>query len=169
MMRLMKRRLANWSAVFTMLVTTGVASAQTLGKGEYIVGSQVISDVVVGQHEGIGGIEMGPGGAQMVPGGGVGRGYGQPDLFYNFYTQGNANQTNAQMYVSPLPVPPHVGHTFSTYQPFYPHEYLYWHQNRFHNYYDNGRGMNRTRATYYSPPVRQAVSNVYWNYLRLPR
>ncbi len=97
------------------------------------------------------------------------RGYGRPDLFYNYYTSGQANQTNAQMYLSPLPVPPNVGHTFFTYQPFYPEEMLYWHKNRYHNYYDNGRGMNRTRAVYFAPPVRTAASNVYWNYLRLPR
>lgn len=102
-------------------------------------------------------------------GGGMARGYGKPDLFYNYYTKGNANQSNAQMYLSPLPVPPNVGHTFFTYQPFYPEEMLYWHKNKFHRYYDNGRGMNRTRASYFSPPVRQAASNLYWNYLRLPR
>lgn len=100
---------------------------------------------------------------------GIGRSYGQPDLFYNYYTQGNANRTNAQMYLSPLPIPPNVGHTFYTYQPFYPHHMMYWHKDRFHKYYDCGRGMNRTRAVYYSPPIRQAASNLYWNYLRLPR
>lgn len=97
------------------------------------------------------------------------RRYGRPDLFYNYYTQGYANQANAQMYLSPLPVPPNVGHTFYTYQPFYPQEMMYWHSNRFHRYYDNGRGMNRTKATYYSPPVKTALSNIYWNYLRIPR
>ena len=40
------------------------------------------------------------------------RRYGRPDLFYNYYTQGHANQANAQMYLSPLPIPPNVGHTF---------------------------------------------------------
>ena len=102
-------------------------------------------------------------------GGAGGRSYGQPDLFYNYYTQGYSNQLNAQMYLSPGPIPPNGGHTFYTYQPFYPHEMLYWHKDKYHRYYDNGRGMNRTRATYYAPPVRQAFSNVYWNYLRLPR
>jgi len=97
------------------------------------------------------------------------RAYGQPDLFYNYYTQGFCNRANAQMYVSPLPVPPNVGHTFYTYQPFYPHHMLYWHKDRYHRYYDNGRGMNRTRATYYSPPIKQAASNLYWNFLRIPR
>lgn len=102
-------------------------------------------------------------------GGCLPRSYGQPDLFYNFYSQGNCNRANAQMYMSPLPTPPNVGQTFFTYQPFYPHELLYHHKDRFHNYYDQGRGINRTRAVYYSPPVRQAISNIYWNYLRLPR
>ncbi len=97
------------------------------------------------------------------------RTYGSPDLFYNFYTQGNCNATNAQMYTAPIPVPPNVGHTFVTYQPFMPHEMLYWHTDRFHNYYDGGRGMNHTKVHYYSPPVRQSMSNIYWNYLRIPR
>lgn len=97
------------------------------------------------------------------------RGFGQPDLFYNYYTQGNANAANAQMYLSPVPVPPNVGHTFYTYQPFYPHHMLYAHQDRYHNYYDGGRGLNRTKATYYYPPVKTAVQNLYWNVLRIPR
>jgi hypothetical protein len=101
--------------------------------------------------------------------GAIERGYGQPDLFYNYYTNGMANRANAQMYLSPVPVPPNVGHTYFTYQPFYPEEMLYWHSNRFHNYYDNSRGLNRTHAIYYAPPVRQAASNIYWNMLRIPR
>jgi len=105
-----------------------------------------------------------PGDGVCVP-----RTYGYPDLFYNFYTQGNCNQTNAQMYVAPVPVPPNVGHTFYTYQPFMPHEMLYWHKDRYHNYYDGGRGMNHTKVNYYAPPVRQTASTIYWNYLRIPR
>ena len=97
------------------------------------------------------------------------RKYDHSDLFYNFYSQGNYNTANAQMYISPHPVPAFVGHTFNTYQPFYPHEFMYWHKNRFHNNYDNGRGMNRTKALYYAPPVRTAMKNIYWNKLRLPR
>ena len=97
------------------------------------------------------------------------RTYGYPELFYNYYTQGNCNSTNAQMYISPIPVPPNVGHTYITYQPFMAHEMLYQHKDRFHNYYDGGRGMNHTKVHYFAPPVRTAASNVYWNYLRLPR
>ncbi len=110
------------------------------------------------------------GAVETANGGGMNRRtFGQPDLFYNYYTQGYANRANAQLYISPNPVPPHVGHTYYTYQPFYPHEYLYGHKNRFHNYYDNGRGMNRTRAVYSTKPIHSAISNIYWNKLRLPR
>jgi len=49
------------------------------------------------------------------------------DLFANYYEGPQPSGTVAQMYVSPLPVPPHVGHTYTTYQPLMPHEYLYRH------------------------------------------
>lgn len=145
--------------------------AQAFGdRGERIISSRVVSDTVVGSGESSGGDSSGGG---PIGGGDAGFNsrtvYGQPDLFYNYYTQGDANATNAQMYLSPVPVPPNVGHTFYTYQPFYPHEMLYHHKDTFHNYYDNGRGLNRTKATYYSPPVKQAASNFYWNFLRIPR
>ncbi|WP_436714793.1 hypothetical protein U8335_18125 [Roseiconus lacunae] len=97
------------------------------------------------------------------------RKYDRSDLFYNYYSQGNCNSANAQMYVSPLPVPQFVGNTYFTYQPFYPHEMMYKHKDRYHNHYDNGRGLNRTKVKYSYPPVRTAVENLYWNKLRLPR
>ncbi len=167
--------------ILPFVLATGVASlalwAQPLSAGgfhamgERIVSSQVISDTAID-----GGVETGgtsTGGTFVGDLGGIAgclpRTYGYPDLFYNYYTQGNCNSTNAQMYIAPVPVPPNVGHTFYTYQPFMPHEMLYWHKDRFHNYYDGGRGMNHTKVHYYAPPVRQAASNVYWNYLRIPR
>ena len=137
------------------------------GGGERIVSSQVVSDVAVGESYGE---EFVAGGHGAGGGGGVvNREYGQPDLFYNFYTQGGANQANAQMYVSPVPVPPNVGYTSLTYQPFYPHEMLYPHTDKFHNYYDNGRGMNRTRVNYSTSPIQTGIKNFYWNVLRIPR
>ena len=157
------------TAAAMVWVGCGVASAQGYA-GEYIVGAQVVSDEVVGGDAVVSGDGVVAGAVVMggaVPG--VPRVYGQPDLFYNYYTQGYANAVNAQMYVAPLPVPPNVGHTFYTYQPFMPHEMLYWHKDRYHNYYDGGRGLNRTRATYYAPPVRTSASNFYWNVLRIPR
>lgn len=165
------------AAALVLAFAAATAQGQHLGHGEFIVGQQVVSDTVVDPAAGssyagdipVSDGEIVDGGVVGDGAGGIGRSYGQPDLFYNYYTQGNQNTSNAQMYVSPLPVPARVGHTYNTYQPFYPEEYLYWHKNRFHKYYDNGRGMNRTRALYYSPPVRQAISNIYWNKLRIPR
>lgn len=86
-------------------------------------------------------------------------GRGTQPLFENYFTQGNANQATAGMYMSPIGVPGHVGHTYYTYQPFYPHQYLYQHHDRYHSYYDGGRGLNRTHASYMAPPVR---SSVHW-------
>jgi|688.fasta_scaffold13479_10 hypothetical protein len=86
---------------------------------------------------------------------------GAGDLFHNYYTQGYSNQATAEMYVAPRPVPAWVGHTYYTYQPLYPHHYMYWHKDRYHAYYDNGRGLNRTSASYYSPPVRTATHSIY--------
>lgn len=83
--------------------------------------------------------------------------YGAPPLFANQYTQGYANMATAEMYVTPVPVPPWVGHTYYTYQPLYPHEMLYQHHNRYHSYYDGGRGLNRTGVHYYAPPVRTGL------------
>lgn len=187
------RRMVPALAVAIGAACGAAASSSATQAQEYIVSQQVVSDVKVeggfanSQYSGdsysgdAGGAcasgNCGAGGVGGTNGSYVGdmgigvvnRAYGQPDLFYNYFTQGNANSANAQMYVSPLPVPPNVGHTYLTYQPFYPEEMLYWHKNKFHNYYDNGRGMNRTRATYFSPPVRQTASNIYWNFLRIPR
>lgn len=159
------------SVAALMVIATGATKATGNGGG-VVIGQQVVSDTASGDSNVS---DDGSGGSSFVgdlspdAAGCLERKYGQPDLFYNYFTQGNCNRTNAQMYLSPVPVPPNVGHTFTTYQPFYPHEYLYWHKNRFHNYYDNGRGMNRTRAVYYAPPVRTAISNFYWNKIRLPR
>ena len=58
-----------------------------------------------------------------------------PDVFYNFYVPpvpaGSAPGLGAQLYVSPRPVPPRVGHTWHTYPPFMPHEFLYKHRRRY--------------------------------------
>lgn len=191
------KKIALALAASVSLLAGGTSALAFGGRGgERIISSRVVSDVVVGESAGGGvnaggevtgsdcangncggGVGGGGVGGVGVVGGGVGVGggvvqgreYGQPDLFYNFYTQGAANAANAQMYVSPVPVPPNVGQTFLTYQPFYPHEMLYKHNDRFHNYYDGGRGLNRTNVKYTYPPVRRAAQNFYWNSLRLPR
>jgi hypothetical protein len=95
----------------------------------------------------------GAGGVHTCPGGNCQyRYYGQPDLFYNYYTWNNCGAIPAALYVSPRPVPPHVGHTYITYQPLYPHEFMYTHHRTYHRYYNGGQGLNRTSVHYrYSP------------------
>lgn len=63
------------------------------------------------------------------------------DLFYNYYVgPGMFGGQPAQLYVSPRPTPPFVGHTYVTYQPLLPHEFLYKHCRIYHrfNVYDCG-------------------------------
>ena len=72
--------------------------------------------------------------------------YQQPsDLFYNHYVGPGPGGVPAQMYVSPQPVPPHVGHMYNTYQPFYPHEMMYHHKRSWYTYHA-GAGWTRTRC-----------------------
>jgi hypothetical protein len=78
--------------------------------------------------------------------------YGQPDLFYNYYAWPSCSGIGAELYISPRPVPPHVGHTFITYQPLMPHEFLYEHHRTYHRYYNGGQGLNRTCVHWYSVP-----------------
>jgi hypothetical protein len=177
------RAAAGLAAVIALACTTAV---QAQGSGEYIVNSRVVSDTVVGGGDSTaasgsavadGNASVGVDGAAMSAGGlaggngfggCTGREYGRPDLFYNYYTQGACNQANAQMYVSPQPVPAWVGHTFTTYQPLMPHQMLYWHKHSYHKYYDSGRGHNTTRISYYGPPIHTALDGV-WDAIRFPR
>jgi len=76
------------------------------------------------------------------------RQYGSPDLFYNYWAPANCGGVAASMYVSPRPVPAHVGHTYITYQPLMPHEFMYHHSRTYHRYYDNGAGLTRTSVRY---------------------
>ena len=54
---------------------------------------------------------------------------GSQDLFYNYYVGGGTPWPGvpAQLYLCPRPTPALVGHTYITYQPLLPHEFLYRH------------------------------------------
>ena len=58
-----------------------------------------------------------------------------PDVFYNYWVPpvpaGPSPEFSAQLYVAPRPVPPYVGHTWYTYPPFLPHEFLYKHHRKY--------------------------------------
>ena len=94
--------------------------------------------------------------------------YGQPDLFYNFYVPNHHGGAPAQLYIAPRPVPARVGHTYYTYQPLMPHEFTYQHHRTYRRYYDDGRGMTRTRAIWYANPVTSAAKTVR-QAVRIPR
>ena len=46
---------------------------------------------------------------------------------YGYYVQPGPGVLGAQLYVCPRPTPPLVGHTYITYQPLSPHEFMYKH------------------------------------------
>jgi hypothetical protein len=72
----------------------------------------------------------------------------QKDLFYNYYAQpGPFYNTAGKMYVCPQPVPANVGHTYVTYQPFMPHEYMYHHKRAYYTH-NPGAGWTRTNVRY---------------------
>lgn len=72
-----------------------------------------------------------------------------PDLFYNFYVGPACDGVPAEMYPAPYPTPPLVGHTYYTYQPLMPHEFLYQHHRVYRQYYNYGRGVNRTTVRWW--------------------
>ena len=94
--------------------------------------------------------------------------YGSPSLFQNYYTPNNCGDNAAQLYIAPRPVPPLVGHTYYTYQPLMPHEFTYSHYRTYRRYYDDGRGLTRTKVVWYSNPLTQALKGVH-QAIRLPR
>ena len=94
--------------------------------------------------------------------------YGQNGLFNNYYLPGVCGGVPAQMYVSPLPVPAHVGHTYITNEALMPHELLYPHHRSYYRYTNEGRGMTRTNVHWYSPPFKNA-SRTALNAIRIAR
>lgn len=66
----------------------------------------------------------------------------------NYYVSGDdATGVTAALYPSPRPVPPLVGHTYITYEPLAPHEFLYPHHRTYvRNHPDGSR--TRTRVTW---------------------
>jgi len=71
------------------------------------------------------------------------------DLFYNYYADpGVCGTAAAELYISPQPAPPFVGHTYVTYQPLLPHEMLYQHKRTYWSHPWSG-GWTRTRVHYW--------------------
>lgn len=91
----------------------------------------------------------------------------QPDVFFNLYQPNNFGEA-AAAYPAPLPTPNWVGHTYYTYQPLMPHEFLYHHHRTYRQYYNNGMGMNRTTVHWYGTPVRTAAKSI-GDFFTIPR
>jgi len=77
----------------------------------------------------------------------------RPDLFYNYYVGpvpcGAYGAAGAQLYVSPRPVPPFVGHTYITYEPLLPHEFLYKHRRTYQRYHGPHGGVTTTHVRWH--------------------
>lgn len=84
----------------------------------------------------------------------------QPDVFYNLYQPNNFGAA-AAAYPAPYPTPNLVGHTYYTYQPLMPHEFLYHHNRTYHQYYNNGMGLNRTSVRWYGTPIQTTLKGIH--------
>jgi hypothetical protein len=91
----------------------------------------------------------------------------QKDLFYNYYAQPGPcyGATAAGIYPSPGPIPPRVGWTWVTYQPYMPHEYMYAHQRSYYTY-NQGAGWTRTNVRYGTAGLRHSNWAADLNYPR---
>jgi hypothetical protein len=79
--------------------------------------------------------------------------HGPSDLFYNYYVPPvGAGSVGAEMYLCPRPTPPLVGHTYITYQPLLPHEFL-WCHHRTYVRYNPDAGYTRTRVSWNRWPL----------------
>jgi len=74
------------------------------------------------------------------------------DVGRNWYVPGvpcgDAGGVGAQLYVSPRPVPPFVGHTYITYEGLMPHEMLYHHHRTYYRPWGPYGGVTQTRISW---------------------
>jgi hypothetical protein len=72
------------------------------------------------------------------------------DVFYNYYVgpAPYAGGAAAGIFPSPVPTPPLVGHTYITYQPFMPNEFLYKHHRTYHRHHP-GHGWVQTQVVWW--------------------
>ena len=64
---------------------------------------------------------------------------------WNFYVQPpHDGGAAAELYPSPRPTPPYVGHTYYTYEPFAPHQFMYKHYRVYRkNHWEGGKTTTR--------------------------
>jgi hypothetical protein len=60
------------------------------------------------------------------------------DLFFNFYVPPvGPGSVGAKLYPCPRPTPPMVGHTYITYEPLMPSEFLYKHHRKYKTFHED--------------------------------
>lgn len=73
-----------------------------------------------------------------------------PDLFYNYYVPaGSYGGAAAKLYPCPRPTPRVVGHTYVTYQPLMPHEFLHPHYRRYYRWNPDGSWTSTSVCWYH--------------------
>ncbi len=81
----------------------------------------------------------------------------------NYYVNG-PGAVPAQMYPAPRPTPPMVGHTYITYEPLAPHEFLYHHSRVYTRQHADG-SRTRTRVRWGAwpniPPMFSRLEQPY--------
>ena len=135
-------------ALAGLLISQGVSQAEELAgaaTAEAAVAADVGGPIVDGAVDGA---VYAPPGIHAHNYACLPRDYLHPHLFYNYFVGGNCGSIPAAMYPSPMPTPPIVGHTFYTYQPLLPHEFMYAHKRVYHHHYNYNRGLHRTRVVW---------------------
>jgi hypothetical protein len=84
---------------------------------------------------------------------------GPGDLFYNYYAPPVDGGVGAAMYPCPRPTPPLVGHTYITYQPLYPQEFLYKHHRTYKTYHSD-TGPTTTHVSWGGSYLGQGLKNL---------
>jgi hypothetical protein len=73
-----------------------------------------------------------------------------PGLFTQYYYPAHCSGGVAtQLYLAPYPTPPLVGHTYVTYQPFMPHEYMYKHHRTYYKWHPHGGNFTRVKSIWW--------------------
>jgi hypothetical protein len=71
------------------------------------------------------------------------------DLFYNYYApQGSSQGVPTDMYTCPHDTPSPAIQVYYTYQPWLPHEFLYYHHRTYQRYHTGGMGRNTTHVNW---------------------
>jgi hypothetical protein len=79
-----------------------------------------------------------------------------PPIFSNYYVPPSPyGGPGAAMYLSPRPTPPLVGHTYITYQPVMPHEFMVPHHRTYYGYNTGSSGWTKTKVCWSYNPFNQ--------------